>query len=100
MNAGPYAWDPAEDDEDARPASNAPAASRSSSASRAADQLPAAGVRLDGHVLDTYVALGIAVVALTLGGVGLRRAVSRPAAVVGMALSVAALLVVAILPTI
>jgi hypothetical protein len=48
---------------------------------------------------DTYVALGIAVVALTLGGVGLRAPVRRVVAVVGMALAVTALLVVAILPT-
>jgi hypothetical protein len=34
-----------------------------------------------------------------VGGVGLRTPVRRPAAVVGMAISVVALLVVAVLPT-
>jgi hypothetical protein len=48
---------------------------------------------------DTYVALGVAVVALVVGGAGLRGAVRRPVAVVGMVLAVAALFVVAVLPT-
>jgi hypothetical protein len=49
---------------------------------------------------DTYVALGVAVLALVLGGVALRSPVRRPVAVVGMTISIAAMLVVAVLPTI
>ncbi|MEJ2870543.1 hypothetical protein WCD74_22445, partial [Actinomycetospora sp. OC33-EN08] len=48
---------------------------------------------------DTFVGIGIALVALTAGAVGLRTPVRRPVAVVGMALAVVALLVVAVLPT-
>lgn len=101
VNAGPYAWVPAEDDEEARPASNAPAAF-SIILGLLALLISFRPLAFGSMAMswDTYVALGIAVVALIVGGAGLRRAVSRPAAVIGMTISVAAMLVVAILPTI
>lgn len=95
-----YAWDPAADVDDPRPTGNV----------RAAFSVILGLVALlislrplaFGSMLmswDTYVALGIAVVALVLGGATLRTPGCRPVAVVGMLLSVAALLVVAVLPT-
>ena len=101
VNAGPYAWLPAEDDEDARPASNAPAAF-SIILGLLALLISFRPLAFGSMAMswDTYLALGIAVVALVIGGAGLRRSVSRPAAVVGMMISVAAMLVVAVLPTI
>lgn len=48
---------------------------------------------------DTYLALAVAVLALVIGGAGLRTRVRRAVAVVGMVLAVAALLIVAVLPT-
>jgi hypothetical protein len=48
---------------------------------------------------DTYVAIAISVVALVLGGVGALRPVRRPAAVSGIVGSIAALLIVGIIPT-
>jgi hypothetical protein len=94
-----YGWDPT-DDEDPQPAGNAVAA--------VSVILGVLAVLVSLRPLafgsmamswDTYVALGTAVVALTLGGLGLRAAASRPVGVIGMALAVVALLVVAILPT-
>ncbi|MDL5156604.1 hypothetical protein [Actinomycetospora termitidis] len=48
---------------------------------------------------DTFVGIGIALLALVAGAVGLRTPVRRPVAAVGMTLAVVALLVVAVLPT-
>lgn len=95
-----YGWDPTVDDDDPRPVGNATAA--------VSVILGVLAVLVSLRPLafgsmamswDTGVALGVAVIALALGGLGLRAPVRRPVAVVGMALSVVALLVVAILPT-
>lgn len=101
VDAGPYAWDPAADVDDPRPAGNAPAAF-SVILGLLALLISFRPLAFGSMVMawDTYVALGVAVVALVLGGVALRTPVRRPLAVVGMTLSVLALLVVAVLPTI
>jgi len=92
-------WDPSDDDEDARPGNTTAAVSVILGVLAVLVSLRPLAFGSMAMAWDTYVALGLAVVALTLGGVGLRGPVRRPVAVVGMALSVAALLVVAILPT-
>lgn len=98
---GPYAWDPSEDDEDPRREGNV-AAAFSVILGLLALLLSLRPLAFGSMAMswDTYVALGIAVLALVPGGVGLRRPVARPVAVVGMTIAVAAMLVVAILPTI
>jgi hypothetical protein len=95
-----YGWDPVDDDEDPRPAGN-PAAAFSVVLGVLAVLVSLRPLAFGSMAMswDTGVALGLAVIALTLGGLGLRAAVRRPVAVVGMALPVVALLVVAILPT-
>ncbi len=95
-----HGWDPAADEEDPRPAGNATAAVSVILAVLAVlVSLRPLAFGSMAMAWDTYVAIGVAVLALTLGGVALRAPVRRPVAVVGMALSVVALLVVAILPT-
>lgn len=100
MPVGPYAWDPADDVDDPRPAGN-PAAAFSVVLGLLAALISFRPLAFGSMVMawDTYVALGIAVLALALGGMGVRTAARRPVAVVGIALSVLALLVVAALPT-
>jgi hypothetical protein len=93
------AWDPADDDEDPRPGNTVAAVSVILGVLAVLVSLRPLAFGSMAMSWDTYVALGIAVVALTLGGVGLRAPVRRVVAVVGMALAVTALLVVAILPT-
>lgn len=98
---GPHVvgWDPA-DDEDTEPAGNAAAAfSMILGALGLLVSLRPLAFGSMAMTWDTYVALAVAVLALVVGGVGLRTPVRRPAAVVGMAISVVALLVVAVLPT-
>ncbi|HEY2223846.1 hypothetical protein [Actinomycetospora sp.] len=100
-SVGPYAWDPSVDVEDPRPAGNAPAAFSvilGLLALLISFRPLAFGTMA--MAWDTYVALGVAVLALVLGGVALRSPVRRPVAVVGMTISIAAMLVVAVLPTI
>ncbi len=92
-------WDPSDDDEDPRPGNTTAAVSVILGVLAVLVSLRPLAFGSMAMTWDTYVALGLAVIALTLGGVGLRGPVRRPVAVVGMALSVAALLVVAILPT-
>jgi hypothetical protein len=101
LPTGPYAWDPADDVDDPRPAGNA-AAAFSVVLGLLAVLISCRPLAFGSMVMawDTYVALGVAVLALVLGGVALRTPVRRPVAVVGMTLSVLALLVVAVLPTI
>ncbi|MCD2196735.1 hypothetical protein LQ327_25525 [Actinomycetospora endophytica] len=101
VNAGPYSWDPANDVDDPRRPGNAAAAS-SVILGLLALLISFRPLAFGSMVMawDTYVALGVAVVALVVGGVALRTPVRRPVAVVGMTLSVLALLVVAVLPTI
>jgi hypothetical protein len=101
LPTGPYAWDPADDVDDPRPAGNAPAAF-SVILGLLAVLISFRPLAFGSMVMawDTYVALGVAVLALVLGGFALRTPVRRPVAVVGMTLSVLALLVVAVLPTI
>ena len=98
---GPYAWDPADDVDDPHPAGNAPAAF-SVVLGLLAVLISCRPLAFGSMVMawDTYVALGVAVLALVLGGVALRTPVRRPVAVLGITLSVLALLVVAVLPTI
>jgi hypothetical protein len=100
-SVGPYAWDPAEDDEDPGRESNV-AAAFSVILGLVALLLSLRPLAFGSMAMswDTYVALGIAVLALVPGAVGLRRPVARPVAVVGMMIAVAAMLVVAVLPTI
>jgi hypothetical protein len=94
-----YGWDPSEDDEDPRPGNTVAAVSVILGVLAVLVSLRPLAFGSMAMSWDTYVALGVAVVALTLGGLGLRAPVRRAVAVVGMALSVTALLVVAILPT-
>ncbi len=100
VSAGPYAWDPAADVDDPRPATTAPAAfSVILGLLALLISLRPLAFGTMARAWDTYVALGVAVLALVLGGVALRSAGRRVAGVVGMTLAVLALLVVAILPT-
>lgn len=95
-----YDWDPSDDVDDPQPAGN-PAGSASVVLGVLAVLVSLRPLAFGSMTMawDTYVALGIAVIALVLGGAGLRSRVRRPVAVVGMVLAVAALLVVAVLPT-
>ncbi|NMO94131.1 hypothetical protein [Actinomycetospora sp. TBRC 11914] len=97
---GVYGWDPANDVEDPRPAGN-PAAATSVVLAVLAVLVALRPLAFGSMAMswDTYVALGVAVIALVTGGVALRSPVRRPVAVVGMVLAVAALLLVAVLPT-
>jgi hypothetical protein len=97
---GRFDWDPADDVEDPRPVGN-PAAATSVVLGVLAVLVALRPLAFGSMAMawDTYVALGVAVVALVVGGAGLRGAVRRPVAIVGMVLAVAALLVVAVLPT-
>ncbi len=96
----PYGWDPAADVDDPRPAGNA-AATSSVILGLLALLVSLRPLAFGSMAMawDTYLALGLAVVALVVGGVAMRTPVRRPVAVVGMVVSVVALLVVAILPT-
>jgi hypothetical protein len=98
----PYAaaWDPALDEDDPRPAGNA-AASVSAVLGFLALLVSLRPLAFGSMTMawDTYVALAVAVLALVLAAVGLRTPVRRVVAVVGMALSLATLVVVALLPT-
>jgi hypothetical protein len=93
------AWDPTDDDEDPRPGNTIAAVSVILGVLAVLVSLRPLAFGSMAMSWDTWVALGIAVVALALGGAGLRAPVRRVVAVVGMALAVTALLVVAILPT-
>jgi hypothetical protein len=95
-----YGWDPANDVDDPRPAGN-PAAATSVVLGVLAVLVSLRPLAFGSMAMswDTYVALGVAVVSLVVGGVGLRHRVHRPVAVVGMLLGVAALLLVALIPT-
>ncbi|HEY2193361.1 MAG TPA: hypothetical protein VGH76_13835 [Actinomycetospora sp.] len=95
-----YGWDPADDVDDPRPAGN-PAGAASVVLGVLAVLVSLRPLAFGSMAMawDTYLALGVAVIALVLGGAGLRSRVHRPVAVVGMVLAVAALLVVAVLPT-
>jgi hypothetical protein len=92
-------WDPTDDDENPQPGNTIAAVSVILGVLAVLVSLRPLAFGSMAMAWDTYVALGVAVVALILGGVGLRAPVRRAVAVVGMALAVTALLVVAVLPT-
>ena len=95
-----YGWDPADDVDDPRPPGN-PAAAFSVVLGVLAVLVSLRPLAFGSMAMawDTYLALAVAVLALVVGGAGLRTPVRRAVAVVGMVLAVAALLVVAVLPT-
>lgn len=95
-----YGWDPADDVDDPRPAGN-PAAAFSVVLGVLAVLVSLRPLAFGSMAMawDTYLALAVAVLALVIGGAGLRTRVRRAVAVVGMVLAVAALLIVAVLPT-